>query len=49
MIELPLRYPEVFERLASTPPRGAADGPPGCGKTLIRAPSRMKPRPILFP
>jgi len=36
MIELPLRYPEVFERLASTPPKGVLlHGPPGCGKTLI--------------
>lgn len=36
MIELPLRYPEVFERLGIDPPRGVLlHGPPGTGKTLI--------------
>jgi len=36
MIELPLRYPEVFERLGIDPPTGVLlHGPPGCGKTLI--------------
>jgi transitional endoplasmic reticulum ATPase len=35
-IELPLRYPEVFERLGIDPPKGVLlHGPPGCGKTLI--------------
>ncbi len=36
MIELPLKYPEVFERLGIEPPKGVfLHGPPGCGKTLI--------------
>ena len=36
MIELPPRYPEVFERLGIDAPKGVLlHGPPGCGKTLI--------------
>ena len=36
MIELPLKYPEVFERLGIDPPKGVfLYGPPGTGKTLI--------------
>jgi transitional endoplasmic reticulum ATPase len=36
MIELPLRHPEIFERLGIQPPKGVLlYGPPGTGKTLI--------------
>jgi len=36
MIELPLRYPQVFERLGINAPKGVLlYGPPGTGKTLI--------------
>ena len=38
MIELPLRHPEIFERLGIEPPKGVLlYGPPGCveGNTLI--------------
>ena len=36
MIELPLRHPELFERLGIEPPKGVLlHGPPGTGKTLI--------------
>ncbi|MFH1287499.1 MAG: CDC48 family AAA ATPase [bacterium] len=36
MIELPLRYPEVFEKLGIAAPKGVLlYGPPGTGKTLI--------------
>ncbi len=36
MIELPLKYPQVFERLGVGAPKGVfLYGPPGCGKTLI--------------
>jgi transitional endoplasmic reticulum ATPase len=36
MIELPLRHPEVFDRLGIEPPKGILlHGPPGTGKTLI--------------
>lgn len=36
MIELPLKYPEIFAHLGIDPPRGVLlHGPPGTGKTLI--------------
>jgi transitional endoplasmic reticulum ATPase len=36
MIELPLKYPQIFERLGIDPPKGVLlYGPPGTGKTLI--------------
>lgn len=35
MIELPLRFPQIFERLGIDPPKGVLlHGPPGTGKTL---------------
>ncbi len=36
MIELPLKYPEIFERLGVEAPKGVLlHGPPGTGKTLL--------------
>ena len=36
MIELPIKHPELFERLGIEPPKGVLlHGPPGTGKTLL--------------
>ncbi|MBI2066553.1 MAG: CDC48 family AAA ATPase [Deltaproteobacteria bacterium] len=36
MIELPLKHPEIFDRLGIDPPKGVLlHGPPGTGKTLL--------------
>ncbi|MBI4148489.1 AAA family ATPase, partial [Candidatus Woesearchaeota archaeon] len=36
MVELPLKHPEIFQRLGVEPPKGVLlHGPPGTGKTLL--------------
>lgn len=36
MIEMPLKYPQIFQRLGIDPPKGVLlHGPPGTGKTLL--------------
>jgi transitional endoplasmic reticulum ATPase len=36
MIELPMKHPELFQRLGIDPPKGVLlHGPPGTGKTLL--------------
>eukprot|EP00282_Hemiselmis_andersenii_P031211 CAMPEP_0169459816 /NCGR_PEP_ID=MMETSP1042-20121227/18150_1 /TAXON_ID=464988 /ORGANISM="Hemiselmis andersenii, Strain CCMP1180" /LENGTH=807 /DNA_ID=CAMNT_0009572255 /DNA_START=50 /DNA_END=2471 /DNA_ORIENTATION=+ len=36
LVELPLRHPEIFQRVGTNPPRGVLlHGPAGCGKTMI--------------
>ncbi|MEA3414039.1 MAG: CDC48 family AAA ATPase, partial [Nanoarchaeota archaeon] len=36
MVEIPMKHPEIFEKLGVTPPKGVLlHGPPGTGKTLL--------------
>jgi len=36
MVEIPIKHPEIFERLGVQPPKGVLlHGPPGTGKTLL--------------
>ncbi len=36
MVEIPMKHPEIFERLSVEPPKGVLlHGPPGTGKTLL--------------
>ncbi len=36
MVEIPMKHPEIFERLGIEPPKGVLlHGPPGTGKTLL--------------
>ncbi|MDP3986812.1 MAG: AAA family ATPase, partial [Nanoarchaeota archaeon] len=36
MVEIPLKHPEIFQRLSIEPPKGVLlHGPPGTGKTLL--------------
>jgi transitional endoplasmic reticulum ATPase len=44
MIELPLRHPEIFEKLGIEAPKGVLlHGPPGTGKTLLaKADSKLR-------
>ena len=48
MIELPLRHPEIFEKLGIEAPKGVLlHGPPGTGKTLLAKAVANESNPIL--
>ena len=50
MIELPIRHPELFEKLGIDAPKGVLlYGPPGTGKTLLAKQSQMKQMLPSFP
>lgn len=54
MVLLPLMYPDLYDRLGITPPRGMLfHGPPGTGKTLMAralagALAKASPKPVSF-
>src|SRR3546814_13369032 len=49
MVELPLRYPELFERLGVDPPKGVlTQGPPGTGQTPPAPSAAHRRHPRLF-
>ncbi len=50
MVELPLKYPELFQRLGIEAPKGVLlHGPPGCGKALIARAVANETEAAFFP